>query len=144
MNDELLDQVIARLRDEPVPKMPRELTLSPALPSPRRRMRDAAIVGALAASLLIAGWQIWSAQQNRDDEAPVARRSAVVRDSGADVRPPIVVRQINLTEPLTRLEAGLTAIDAEIAALRLPAALLDARRQANELTARFRSDAAVN
>ena len=130
MNDELLDQVIARLRDEPVPEIPGELTHRPDLPS-RRWKREAAIAGGLAASLLMTGWWIWSTEQRREAGAHVARGT-------------VVVRTIDLAQPLTRLEAGLTTIDAEIVALRRRAALLDARRKADELAAHYRVGAAMN
>lgn len=144
MNDELLDQVIARLRNEPVPEMPGELTLAPPLAA-RRWKRHASIVSGLAASLLIATWWRWSAEQGPEQQGPGAPAPAVVQRAETDPREPlVVVRTIDLAEPLTRLEAKLTAIDAEIVALRRRAALLDARRKAEELVAHYQAGAAIN
>lgn len=138
-DDELLDLVIARLRNESVPEMPGELTLAPPFAA-RRWKRYASITGGLAASLLIATWWRWSAEQG-----PGAPVPAVVQRSETDARDPIVVvRTIDLAEPLTRLETGLTVIDAEIVALRRRAALLDARRKAEELVAHYQAGAAIN
>ena len=49
----------------------------------------------------------------------------------------VTVLAIDLTEPFAQLEANLGSIDTEITELRRKAALLDARRLADELLARL-------
>jgi hypothetical protein len=48
----------------------------------------------------------------------------------------VVVLPVDLAAPLVQLEAQLNSMDAEIAELRVKAALLDARRKADELLVR--------
>lgn len=129
-DDELLDEITAYLRNEPVPEMPNVLARTARTPvaRPRRWVGTAVAAGIVAASL--DGFLIWRNFVETDQPkvpgvvaAPPSKPSA----------PTIVVLPIDLTKPLTQLDGRLDEIDQEIAVLRRQAALLDVRRKADEL-----------
>ena len=87
---------------------------------------------ALAASILLF-WRLASFSPDvlPKDSNPIAEESSSESNPDAE----IALVPIDLTEPLARLELELDAIDTEIAQLKDKAALLDARRRADELLA---------
>ena len=58
-------------------------------------------------------------------------------DDALDCFQDVVVRTIDLTSPLAQLETRLDLVDAEIAELRNKAALLEARKMADEMLVQY-------
>lgn len=128
-NDELLDKIIGHLKSEPVSETPMVLTATRAA-KPRGWLWYAVGASALAASLV--GFLLWHshALQPHDPRLPdVVEQRRTYSHESLDV----VVRDVDLTEPLAQLEVKLDLLDAEIAELRSKADLLDAQRMADEL-----------
>ncbi len=127
--DNLLDKIAARLRMEAVPEMPVELASSKKRGNPAWVWYGLA-AGALAASM--AATTAWGPRQNEQKGEPrVAEQSRAKTDSS-------VVRQVvDFAAPLTEIESKLDGLDEEIRELKAKAALVDARKKADELLARF-------
>lgn len=131
-DNELLDEIIAHLRSEPAPEMPSALTAR-CTAKPRGRVWLAVGAGALTASLVgILLWRPHALETHNPSLRDVVRESHAV-----DPESQVVIRTVDLTEPLAQVEANLDLVDAEIAELRSKAALLDARRMADDLLARY-------
>lgn len=126
-DDELLDEITAYLRNEPVPELPKVLARPPAA-RPRRWVGTAVAAGIVAASL--GGFLIW---RNFVETGQPKVPGVVAAPPSEPSRLTIVVLPIDLTKPLTQLDGQLDEIDKEIAELRRQAALLDVRRKADEL-----------
>jgi len=121
-DDHLLDRLTAALRSEAVPEMP--LVLAEA----GRDQRCEWVVyglagGVLAASILVIA--LWGSQTS--DAGRVAKKESAVREQA-----------IEFATPLTQIESKLAEVEAEIRELQTQAALLDARRKADELLAAFK------
>ena len=129
-DDELLDEIIAHLRNEPVPAMPPELAAK--RPGNRRNWVWGALgAGALAASLAGFLFWRWQASLSPGEQGPNVVQQRPVDAPGPDDE--VVLRDVDLTEPFVKLEEDLDSLDAEIAGLRQQAELLDARRLADAL-----------
>jgi len=134
MNDDsrLLDEIIVHLRSEQVPEMPTELATS-RTSKPRSWPWYLVPIAALAASIV--GVLVWYsyAVQSLAPRVPmqVQHPSTDIRESG------VIVQTVDLAKPLTQLETNLASMDVEIAELQRKAALLDARRTADELLAQY-------
>lgn len=130
-DDELLDEVIRCLKSEPVPEMPAVLA-DKRVVRPRRWFWRAAAASALATSLL--GFLVW---HSWTPSTPERHLPALVQQADRDTpKSEIVVRPVDLAEPLVQLEVNLDSMNAEIAELRRQAGLLDARRRTEELISR--------
>ena len=91
----------------------------------------AVAAGALAASLAgLALWR-WQAPPPLDSQRPdiVQQHPTAPPQPKSDV----AILDVDLSQPLVQIEADLDVLDAEIAELSRQAALLDARRLADEL-----------
>ncbi|MEX1026944.1 MAG: hypothetical protein WD049_02895 [Candidatus Paceibacterota bacterium] len=131
-DEDLLNQITAHLRSESAPEMPAALTTR-CTAKPRGWFRYAVGASALAASIV--GFLIWRSHASQSVEP---RAPTVVQQPREDTQESdVVVRAVDLTEPLARLEANLDSVDAEIAELRSKAALLDAQRMADELLVQY-------
>lgn len=131
-DDELLDEIAAYLRHEPVPAMPdRLITKSP--PSPRGWPRLAA--GALALAASLCAILLWRSASEPGTAPQVPSVAQPAQPSPPDTG--IVVLDADLVQPLIQIEAGLNWIDVELAQLRRDASRLDARRMADQLLAQF-------
>jgi hypothetical protein len=159
--DLLLDQILGHLRSQPVPEMPALTEVGDRRSEVGGRKSEVengrttvgrgsgrwwlAAVAAIAATLV--GVLIWRELGTRRLEhgAPdvaVQPMPGVVQPAPeTDTLPPMpkpapVMRlAVDLEQPLDQMSAGLDAVDAEIAELRMRAALLDARRKADALLA---------
>ncbi len=127
-DDNLLDQIVARLRTEPVPEMPAELA-SIERRGDRTWVWYGLAAGALAAS--IAAMAAWSPQQEERGDARVVARPRAKSDSE------VAVQAVDLSAPFKQIESQLDGLGEEIRELKAQAALVDARRKADELLARF-------
>ena len=128
-DDILLDRIASYLKMEAVPEMPVEL--STARGTRRRlRVRYGVAAGALAASIVAVS--LWGLRRSEE-----ARPLEVAEQRRARAESAVMLQAVDLTAPFKRIEAGFTAIDDEIRELQSKAALLDARKKADELLARF-------
>ena len=127
-DDELLEEIIVRLRTMPVPEMP---TLGRARRAAKTRGWILYGIGASALAASFVGFLLWHTHglQKSDPRLP-----EVVKQPRTDTsESAVIVRAVDITEPLAQLEENLDSFDAEISKLRRKAALLDARRMADEL-----------
>lgn len=132
-DDELLDEVIARFRLEEAPEPPAALFRAAAEMPARIRIWRLVGAGAIAASVAaLLMWRFQAAPVD-DPRGPEIARRPVTQNPVArtDAQP------VDLTKPFAEMEASLDAVDAEVAALRNEAALLDARRMADEMLAKY-------
>ena len=127
-DDALLDKITAKLRTESVPEMPVELA-SNEKRDKRTWIWYGLAAGALAAS--IAALAVWPPRHEERASARVVERQRLKSDSA------VVVQVVDLTESLQRIESTLNGLGEEIRELKVRATLLDARRKADELLAKF-------
>lgn len=128
-HDSLLDRIAARLRTEAVPEMPVELATGRGVRY-RAWVWYGVAAGVLAASIVALSF--WVVRRNEDALLrDVAERPRAKTDSA------VVAQSVDLVAPLERLESDLVALDDEIRELQSKAVLLDARRKADELLAKF-------
>jgi hypothetical protein len=132
-DDELLDEIAAYLRTEPVPPMPDVQAPTHVSRPPRRWPWPAVAAAALAASLAGLLWWRSGPAPPAAPRLPEEVHTAPAERGGSGV----AVLNVDLAEPLAQIEAGLDSIDAELAQLRRDAELLDARRKADDLLARW-------
>lgn len=139
-DDILLDKITARLRTERVPEVPTELLVSNATPRSRVTVPYRLVIGSLAASLMaFLFWSSWAKPELslRGKNAPEVARSSPESEppeiKNTKVDSDVVLLDVDLTEPLNQLAAELVLLDAQIDKLRSQAALLDARRLADEM-----------
>ena len=128
-NDSLLDRIVIRLRTEAVPEMPEELATGLGV-TDRGWVWYGVAASAVAASIV--ALSLWGARRN---EGTVLRD--VAKGPHAKTESAVVVKKVDLATPLERLKSELIALDAEIHELQGKAMLLDARRKADELLAKF-------
>jgi len=128
-DDSLLDRIVTRLRTEAVPEMPEELATGRGV-TDRAWVWYGVAVSAVAASII--ALTLWGARWHEDK---VLRD--VAKGPHAKTESAVVVKNVDLATPIERLKSELVALDDEIRELQSKAMLLDARRKADELLAKF-------
>jgi hypothetical protein len=149
----LLDQIASHLRTQPVPEMPAVAEAGGRTSAVRGSIQHPwwYVAAAVALAASIAGFLFWRPvgidpsrlgngevviEQKHDPEVPVQQEQPLPTSEAA----PVTQLAVDLQQPLDRLTVGLDAVDREIAELRTPAALLDARRKADALLAHNESN----
>jgi len=128
-DDSLLDSIAAYLRREAAPEMPAELLAARGAGS-RSWVWCGAAASVLAASIVAIS--LWGLQRTND-----ARPHEVAEQRRAKTESAAVMQAVDLAASLKRIESGFSALDVEIRELQRKALLLDARRKADELLAKF-------
>lgn len=141
--DDLLEQVVHELRNQPVPPMPSELRdfakVTVATESSSKRVRTPILLLAVAAAALLVASATYFAIHDDSEQLSIAETpndtttsEDTLANQGRDADG-IVLVELSSSPALAALDTRLDELNEQIGQLRRQAELLDARRRVTEL-----------